>query len=51
MPTEFHWGPTNPHPLSTMHTELVWEGKACSAFCILDSRPPSNPFILHFAFP
>jgi adenine-specific DNA-methyltransferase len=27
MPTDFHWGPTNPHPLSTMRTELVWEGK------------------------
>jgi adenine-specific DNA-methyltransferase len=23
----FQWGPTNPHPLSQMHTELVWEGK------------------------
>ena len=23
----FIWGPANPHPLSTMHTELVWEGK------------------------
>jgi len=23
----FHWGPANPHPLSKMHTELVWEGK------------------------
>ena len=23
----FHWGPSNPHPLSQMHTELVWEGK------------------------
>lgn len=23
----FHWGPTNPHPLSRMRTELVWEGK------------------------
>ncbi len=21
------WGPGNPHPLSTMRTELVWEGK------------------------
>jgi adenine-specific DNA-methyltransferase len=21
------WGPNNPHPLSTMKTELVWEGK------------------------
>lgn len=21
------WGPENPHPLSTMRTELVWEGK------------------------
>lgn len=27
MPNEFHWGPTNPHPLSQMRTELVWEGK------------------------
>jgi adenine-specific DNA-methyltransferase len=24
---EFQWGPGNPHPLSTMRTELVWEGK------------------------
>jgi DNA modification methylase len=23
----FQWGPTNPHPLAKMHTELVWEGK------------------------
>jgi len=23
----FQWGPTIPHPLSKMHTELVWEGK------------------------
>jgi hypothetical protein len=23
----FHWGVANPHPLSKMHTELVWEGK------------------------
>ncbi|MGB8951957.1 MAG: hypothetical protein WCC06_04740 [Candidatus Aminicenantales bacterium] len=22
-----HWGPENPHPLSRMKTELVWEGK------------------------
>ena len=22
------WGPENPHPLSRMKTELVWEGKA-----------------------
>ena len=21
------WGPYNPHPLSRMKTELVWEGK------------------------
>ena len=21
------WGPHNPHPLSKMSTELVWEGK------------------------
>jgi len=27
MPNEFHWGPANPHPLSLMKTELVWEGK------------------------
>ncbi|MBI4025333.1 MAG: hypothetical protein HY360_10165 [Verrucomicrobia bacterium] len=27
MANEFHWGPTNPHPLSRMRTELVWEGK------------------------
>lgn len=27
MPSEFHWGPTNPHPLSKMRTELVWDGK------------------------
>ena len=23
----FHWGPTNPHPLSKMRTEMVWDGK------------------------
>ena len=22
-----HYGPSNPHPLSKMKTELVWEGK------------------------
>ncbi|MBI4025325.1 MAG: site-specific DNA-methyltransferase, partial [Verrucomicrobia bacterium] len=27
MANEFHWGPTNPHPLSRMRTELVWDGK------------------------
>ena len=27
MPNDFHWGPTNPHPLSQMRTELVWDGK------------------------
>ena len=27
MADEFHWGPTNPHPLAGMKTELVWEGK------------------------
>ncbi|MBM4312937.1 MAG: site-specific DNA-methyltransferase [Deltaproteobacteria bacterium] len=27
MPEEIHWGPGNPHPLSQMRTELVWEGK------------------------
>lgn len=27
MSDEFHWGPTNPHPLSKMRTELVWDGK------------------------
>jgi DNA modification methylase len=26
-PDQFHWGPTNPHPLSKMRTELVWDGK------------------------
>jgi len=24
---QVRWGPNNPHPLSTMKTELVWEGK------------------------
>ena len=24
---DFQWGPTNPHPLSQMRTELVWDGK------------------------
>ena len=26
-PAGHRWGPDNPHPLSTMKTELVWEGK------------------------
>jgi len=26
-PQSVRWGPNNPHPLSTMKTELVWEGK------------------------
>jgi len=25
--TETRWGPDNPHPLSRLKTELVWEGK------------------------
>ncbi len=27
MTNEFQWGPANPHPLSKMRTELVWDGK------------------------
>ena len=27
MTSKPHYGPDNPHPLSTMKTELVWEGK------------------------
>jgi len=27
MPDPVRWGPGNPHPLSKMRTELVWEGK------------------------
>jgi len=27
MSKEAHFGPDNPHPLSTLKTELVWEGK------------------------
>jgi adenine-specific DNA-methyltransferase len=27
MADKFLWGPNNPHPLSQMSTELVWEGK------------------------
>lgn len=27
MANEFHWGPSTPHPLSQLRTELVWEGK------------------------
>ncbi len=27
MPDPVHWGPDNPHPLSQMRTELVWDGK------------------------
>lgn len=27
MAGEFLWGPQNPHPLSKMRTELVWDGK------------------------
>jgi hypothetical protein len=27
MPEDVHWGPGNPHPLSQMRTEMVWEGK------------------------
>lgn len=26
-PASFRWGPANPHPLSLMRTELVWDGK------------------------
>jgi len=24
---QINWGPDNPHPLSKIKTELVWEGK------------------------
>ena len=24
---QVYYGPDNPHPLSTMRTELIWEGK------------------------
>ena len=27
MPDNVRYGPDNPHPLSTLRTELVWEGK------------------------
>ena len=27
MPKDHSWGPDNPHPLSKLRTELVWEGK------------------------
>ena len=27
MTDEIRYGPDNPHPLSEMRTELVWEGK------------------------
>ena len=27
MPDPVRWGPDNPHPLSQMRTELVWDGK------------------------
>ncbi|HUE72576.1 MAG TPA: hypothetical protein VMP01_16950, partial [Pirellulaceae bacterium] len=27
MASEMHYGPGNPHPLSTLRTELVWDGK------------------------
>ena len=27
MPEPVRWGPDNPHPLSQMRTELVWDGK------------------------
>lgn len=27
MSAKFPWGPANPHPLSQMRTELIWEGK------------------------
>ena len=27
MTSKPHYGPDNPHPLSTMKTELVWDGK------------------------
>ena len=27
MPDDLHYGPDNPHPLSTRKTELIWEGK------------------------
>ena len=27
MPEDIHWGPGNPHPLSQIRTELMWEEK------------------------
>jgi hypothetical protein len=42
MANEFHWGPTNPHPLSKMRTELVWDGKydefGCDTSVTLEAR-------------
>jgi len=31
------WGPENPHPLSRMSTELVWEGKHTACVKVIDT--------------
>jgi hypothetical protein len=40
MESKCAWGPDNPHPLSRLKTELVWEGK-CDEFG--NRRPVSLP--------
>ncbi|GMV35666.1 MAG: hypothetical protein AMXMBFR61_01740 [Fimbriimonadales bacterium] len=40
------WGPDNPHPLSTMKTELVWEGKYDEYGNRRPVRLPDFPLVL-----
>ncbi len=41
-----HWGPHNPHPLSRIKTELVWEGKYDEYGNRRPVRPPASPLPL-----
>lgn len=40
------WGPENPHPLSRMRTELVWEGKYDEYGRRREVQLPSFPLVL-----
>ena len=46
MGTEQQWGPNNPHPLSRMRTELIWEGKYDEYGRRREVQLPSFPLVL-----
>lgn len=46
MGNDIKWGPENPHPLSRMRTELVWEGKYDEYGRRREVQLPSFPLVL-----